>query len=103
MQLAVTQLLSIAPKLTNALEQSKMDQAVALLDSLSHPLTPDDIAALVSLLPADGDDACGLNWTILHSVEASPHWPVWDLLNEHGNEWIDIFRIRLKNAGVLGP
>lgn len=100
MQQPVAELLSLTPKLTSALEQSKMDRAVALLDSLSHPLALDDIAALMSLLPSDGDDALEVNWTILHWIEASPLWPVWDLLRENGNEWVDIFRIRLKNAGI---
>ncbi|WP_150125432.1 hypothetical protein [Sphingomonas sp. LM7] len=100
MQQVVSQLLSVAPKITTDMGQPKMDEAVALLDALSHPLPADDIAALMSLLPSDGDDACGLNWTILHSVEASPHWPPWDLLGDRENEWVDTFLIRLENAGI---
>jgi hypothetical protein len=100
MQQSISALLNIAPKLTSELVQSKMDEAVALLDGLSHPLARDDISALMSLLPADGDDACGLNWTILHSIEASSDWPLWDLLGDRENEWVEIFLIRLKNAGV---
>jgi hypothetical protein len=103
MQQAVSALLNIAPKLTSDLVGPRMDKAVELLDALSHPLTPDDISALVSLLPPDGDDACGLNWTILHAVEASPDWPIWDLLGEGQSEWIDTFIIRLKNAGIQRP
>jgi len=83
--------------------QAKMDEAVALLDGLSFPLALDDIAALMSLLPADGDDGCGLNWTILHSIEASPDWPIWDLLGDTQSEWVDTFLIRLKNAGIQRP
>lgn len=100
MQQAVSELLRIAPKLTTDMGQSKLDEAVAMLDALTHPLAPDDITALTSLLPADGDDACGLNWTVLHAVEASPDWPRWDLLADTANEWVEIFLIRLKNAGI---
>lgn len=103
MQKAVSSLLGVASKLTTDMGQSKMDEAVALLDALSHPLAPDDTTALMTLLPADGDDACGLNWTILHWVEASPDWPRWDLLSDTKNEWVDILRVRLKNAGIDQP
>lgn len=48
MQRAVSGLLSLVPKLTTDMGQSKMDEAVALLDALIHPLSPDDIAALMS-------------------------------------------------------
>lgn len=103
MQQTVSALLDIAPKLTSDLVGPRMDEAVALLDALSHPLAPDDISALMSLLPSDGDDACGLNWTILHAVEGSPDWPIWNLLDDRENEWVDIFLIRLKNAGIQRP
>jgi hypothetical protein len=103
MQQAISGLLSIAPKLTTDMGPSKMDEAVALLDALTHPLAPDDIAALTSLLPADGDDACGLNWTVLHAVEASPDWPRWELLTDTAHEWVEIFLIRLTNAGIERP
>jgi hypothetical protein len=83
--------------------QGKMDEAVALLDALAHPLVFDDVAGLMALLPADGDDACGINWTILHWIEASPHWPRWDLLDDDANEWVEVFLIRLKNAGITRP
>jgi len=100
MQQVVSQLLQVAPKITTDMGPPEMDEAVALLDALSDPPAADDIAALISLLPSDGDDACGLNWTILHSVEASPHWPLWDLLGDRENEWVNIFLIRLENAGI---
>ena len=103
MQQSVYRLLNVAPKLTTDMGQSKMDEAVNLLDALAHPLGPDDIAALMSLLPADGDDTCGLNWTVLHAIEASPNWPCWDLLSDDTNEWAETFLIRLKNAGIHRP
>jgi hypothetical protein len=100
MQQAVSNLQSIAKKLTDELEQSTIEKAASLLDSLSHPLSAEDIAALMTLLPESGDTAFGLNWTILHAIEASPCWPMWDLLEENGSEWVEIFLIRLRNAGI---
>lgn len=100
MQQAVSELLSVAPKLTTDMGQAAMNEAVAMLDALIFPLAPDDIAGLMSILPADGDDACGLNWTVLHAIETSQDWPRWDLLTDAANEWVKIFLIRLKNGGI---
>ena len=96
---AVAQLLDLAPQLTDELEQEQLDAATRLLDELQHPLSPEEIEALISLLPASGDTAFGLSWTILHAIEASPAWPIWRLLQEPDHEWQHIFRHRLKNAG----
>jgi len=54
-------------------------------------------------LPKEGDTAFGLNWTILHAVEAAPDWPLWDTLEETDSEWVRIFRQRLANAGIHPP
>jgi hypothetical protein len=97
----VADLTKIAPQLTSTLRQDQLDEAVRLLDAMPHPLAREDVAALVSLLPSDGDDACGLNWTILHAIEASPAWPLWELLDDPAHEWIVILRSRLRNAGQL--
>jgi len=97
----VASLTKVAPQLTSTLRQDQLDEAVRLLDAMPHPLAREDIAALVSLLPSDGDDACGVNWTILHAIEASPEWPVWDVLEAPSHEWIAIMRARLRNAGAL--
>ena len=91
------------PKLTDNLESDQLEFATHQLDSLSHPLSIDDIRALISLLPTSGDTAFGLNWTILHAVEAAPAWPLWDALEAEGHEWIHIFRLRLANAGIDPP
>jgi hypothetical protein len=99
-QPGVKALLGVAPKLTDDLEQDRLDQAVKLLDSLVHPLSRYDVAALFSLLPAGGDTACGLNWTLLHGIEGSPAWPMRELLEEANHEWVEIFKIRLSNAEI---
>lgn len=57
----------------------------------------------MSLLPANGDTAYELNWTILHLVKAAPSWPIWTALTDQSQEWVMIFLIRLKNAGLAAP
>jgi hypothetical protein len=95
-------LLESAPKLTDGLKADQIEVATGYLDHLA-PLSSDDIRALISLLPAEGDTAFGLNWTILHAIEAAPAWPLWDTLEADGHEWIRIFRDRLANAGLHPP
>jgi len=102
-QVAVERLCSIADKLTENLDVERIEAATKSLDALKHPLSSDDIRALASMLPDDDDTAFGLNWTILHSIEASPDWPVWDVLANDQSDWINRLRRRLANGGMLPP
>ncbi|MEX3016976.1 hypothetical protein [Gymnodinialimonas hymeniacidonis] len=99
--------------------------SVAALKALGRPLTDDDpdliatahpltdelpanpnaaeVEALLGLMPANGDTGHGLNWSILHCIEASPDWPLWDLIAEPDHEWHTILRTRLKNGGYTPP
>jgi hypothetical protein len=103
LQDAVNALLAIAPKLTDHLEPHQLEAATSLLDRLSHPLSSDDILGLLSLLPPEGDTAHGLNWTILHAIEAAPAWPIWEALGDREHEWIDLLCVRLANARIAPP
>ena len=100
---AVSRLCRIVPVLSDQLDPAQLDAAVRLLDSLVHPLSPDDIRALMRLLPPEGDLAHGLNWTILHAIEASPDWPLWDTLQDRESEWVSTFLTRLANDGCHPP
>ena len=62
-----------------------------------------DVRALLSILPSSGDTAHGLNWTILHAIEAAPSWPLWAALTDTDNEWTATFLVRLKNGGYIQP
>ncbi|MDQ0466868.1 hypothetical protein QO010_004665 [Caulobacter ginsengisoli] len=103
MQDAIAEMLRVVPEFNDDLTTPEMDALVPLLDVLKHPLSRADIQALISMLPENGDTAMGLNWTILHAIEASPEWPLWDLLTAKDHEWIDIFRLRLRNGGHQPP
>jgi len=103
MQEAVRDLCGIAPKLTENLTLEQITAAQTRIECLVPPLSADDVSALISLLPADGDTAYGLNWSVLHAVEAAPEWPLWDMLRDEGNDWIRRFRQRLANAGFEAP
>jgi len=102
-QNAVKELCGVSEKLTDNLDADQLAAATKHIDALAHPLKPDDIRALLPLLPQDGDTAAGLNWSLLHAIEAAPDWPMWDLLADHTNEWVRIFRLRLANGGFHPP
>jgi len=103
MQEAVKQLTRLAPTLIDDLDEGRLKTAGELIDQLVQPLAEDDIKALLSLLPSSGDTAYGLNWTILHAVEAAPGWPLWSALTDSGNEWTALLLIRLENGGYIQP
>lgn len=100
---AVRRLNDMGGQLSDELDAEHLAQATAYIDLLSHPLSAVDIRALLLLLPSGGDTASGLNWTILHAIEASPAWPLWDTLRSDENEWVRILRLRLANAGMHPP
>lgn len=103
MQKAVCDLCGIAPKLTDDLSVEQINAAQRCIEALVPPLSADDISALISVLPANGDTAYGLNWSILHMIEAAPDWPVWDMLRDSENDWVISFRQRLANGGFEVP
>ena len=102
-QNAVKELCAVSEELTDGLDSEQLAAATKHIDALVHPLSPDDIRALLDLLPQTGDTAAGLNWSILHAIEASPDWPMWALLGDQGNEWVRTFRLRLANGGFHPP
>ncbi len=102
-QKAVAELCEISPMLTEKLSEEQVNAAGKWVDALFQPLSHDDIAALITLLPEDDDSAFGLNWTILHAIEAAPGWPYWDLLDNECSEWVRRFRLRLANGGLSPP
>lgn len=102
-QNAVKELCGVSEQLRDDLDADQLAAATKHIAALRHPLEPDDVRALLSLLPQDGDTAAGLNWSLLHAIEAAPDWPMWDLLGDQDNEWVRIFRLRLANGGVHPP
>jgi hypothetical protein len=62
---------------------------------IEQPISDDDARALVKLFGPD--DSFGLAWTLLHLIETAPGWPLEDVLDESGNEWVDRLKQRAKN------
>ncbi len=100
---SITTLVSLDTTLHDDLDHSVIQTAVDQLDQLPQNLTASEVAALFQLLPDNGDTAFGLNWTILHAIEAQPLWPAWELLDNEQNEWHRILTRRLANARITRP
>ena len=103
LQDAAKSLLEIGEPLTDSLSAEQLYAVEVWLNALVVPLSEDDVRALKLLLPHEGDTAFGLNWAILHKIEAAPCWPLWDALEDERNEWTRILRQRLAKGGLFPP
>lgn len=87
-------LLSLGPlPAADALTEQQAEMYGEALRHLPDAPTAEEAAALVGLLPPDETTAFGLAWTLVHAIEASPEWPVWDALAGEG-WWRSVLRDR---------
>lgn len=70
-----------------------------LLLSLEHPVTDEEARALVTLFGPD--TFYGVAWTLLHTIETAPGWPLMDVLQDTENEWVARLRQRSENADLM--
>jgi hypothetical protein len=81
----------------DALGHEQARQYTEVIDRLPGPPTADEAAALVGLLPPDESTSFGLAWSLVHTVESSPEWPVWEALDGR-NWWRTLLRERLSKG-----
>lgn len=86
--------------LSDDLPQPMIDRCVALLDLVSSEISIGDARTLLALLPETDDDLFGVNWTVLHAIEACKTWPDWDALDAKNGFWSDLLRQRCIRAGM---
>jgi hypothetical protein len=72
-----------------------------LIISIKKPVTDEEAIVLTGIFGPD--DGYGLAWILLGLIESAPGWPLWDTLQDSDNEWIELLRQRLKNAGRIKP
>jgi hypothetical protein len=72
-----------------------------LIISIKKPVTDEEARLLTGIFGPD--DGYGLAWILLRLIESAPGWPLWDTLHGSDNEWIELLRQRLKNAGRIKP
>jgi len=81
------------------LDEDAARRYVGAIDSLPPLPTAEEAVALVAIFPPDDSTAFGLAWSILHTIEASPSWPVWSALDDR-NWWVSYLRERCVRAGL---
>ncbi|ANP46128.1 hypothetical protein [Candidatus Viadribacter manganicus] len=101
-QAAIVAISQAAPQLTSALSQDQLDEVLRLWADVSQPISEADVRILLTMLPADGDLAFEVNWTLLHAIERSLCWPLWDALSDE-NDWHRRLKLLLANAGIHSP
>jgi hypothetical protein len=75
----------------------------ALVLRIAEPVTDEEARALLPLLGDTEDSLYGLKWSVLHAIESSPTWPIWDALAQAKGRWRDFLIARLANAGEKAP
>lgn len=68
----------------------------ALLDEIEKPINSGEARLLVQLFP---NVSCyGLDWTLLHLIESTPQWPIYEIIEScQSAEWKQRMISRLKN------
>jgi hypothetical protein len=87
---------------SEALGEQTARQYEEAVKALPPTPTAKEAVALVELLPPDDSAAFGLAWSILHVIEASPAWPVWEVLDDH-TVWVRRLRERCERSGLARP
>jgi hypothetical protein len=82
-------------------QRKLLEEYALLIVSVQQPVTDEEARALASLFGPD--DCFGMEWTLVGLVESAPGWPLWDCLKNTNNEWIQMLRQRLENAGISCP
>jgi hypothetical protein len=80
-------------------DEQVIEQYERLLLQISRPVSDEEARVLVGMFGPD--DCYGLAWTLLHLIETAPNWPLVDVLQNNGNEWVQRLRGRAERAGLL--
>lgn len=86
----------------DALDEQGAQRYETAIRALPASPSAEEAAALLDTLPPDDSTAFGLAWTVLHAIEASPAWPLWDALDDR-NWWVSQLRERCTRAGLAPP
>src|SRR5437660_3664431 len=79
-------------------QRKRIERYGLLIASIRKPVTDAEARVLVGLFGPD--DCFEMAETLVHLIESAPGWPLWDCLENADNEWIQMLRQRLENAGI---
>ena len=77
--------------------QELINRYEKLIMSIKKPVSDEEAQVLVTIFGSD--DAFGLVWPLVSLVESAPGWPLAGCLENTNNEWIQMLKQRLRNAG----
>jgi hypothetical protein len=97
----VRRLIELGPLPDESAPLEAFQRVEKALHAITPPPSPEEARALVRLFGPD--DCYGMAWTLLHLVEKTPGWPLWDCLDDTSNEWIQDLRDRAERAGFSPP
>ena len=106
MRAAIKELLDMGPLPSYAVamqpdQLAKLERYTQIIVSIREPLTDEEARALVRLFGPD--DCFELEKSLVHLIESAPGWPLWDCLGDASNDWVQMLRQRLDNAGISPP
>jgi hypothetical protein len=76
-----------------------VDTYADLIGQIERPVTDDEARALITLFGPD--TFYGVAWSLLHTIETAPGWPLVDVLQDTANEWVARLRQRAENSGLV--
>lgn len=82
-------------------KQKLVERYGMLVAAIRKPISDDEARVLVRLFGPD--DCFGIEEALVRIIETAPGWPLWDTLSDADNEWIQMLRERLANAGIHPP
>jgi hypothetical protein len=75
------------------LDEDAVRRYAEALDALVAAPSAYEAVALTEVFPPDESTSFGLAWTLVHTIESSPDWPVAAALDDR-NYWVTLLRER---------
>jgi hypothetical protein len=98
MQDAVEQLMQLGPFPEMEITFERVKTYEVLIVAIQRPVTNEEAIALCHIF----QDHAGfheLEWSLVTAIESAPDWPIKTCLTDANNMWIELLRVRARNAG----
>ena len=69
------------------------------LAGIEQPVTDEEASLLCGMFSPTDDSCFGLAWSLLHTVESAPGWPLWHVIDSTVGPWAVLMRQRASNDG----
>ena len=69
--------------------EAQLQAFEAALKAIEPPITDEEAASLLQVLPSTGQSCFGLAWSVLHLIETAPGWPIKEAMLHRSNPWVN--------------